>query len=271
MLWSVLCLLGACRAPDGTSVSLELLQRAGATEVTRESESKAPDVALARRDPLAFLRSCIDHYDRSISDYRCTFLVRERLNGSLGPEQEMDIRFREHPFSVDVRWRRGTIGAERVNYVAGRWTRGAREFALVQPSGALGWLAPGGVRRHIHAPDVLAASRRPIDRFGFRHTLDAFVKECERARGDPEFTLLFVGIGRFDGYRCFVFDRRLPEGRERTSCTDRAQRMYVDAEWLVPRACFSYADDARSRMLGSYVARDIEMNIGLSDDDFAVP
>jgi len=268
MLGAAIVTACGCRTPATTTVGATLLSEAGRIDTPKVADSDGVDLSLARRDPLAFLRRCISHYDRSILDYRCTFFVRERLGGALGAEQEMAIKFRETPFSVDVRWRSGSAGADWVNFVVGRGTRGPREFAVVRPSGVLGLLTPGGVNRYIHAPDVLAASRRPIDQFGFRNTLRLFVEECERAETNPQFHLAFLGLERFDEYPCYVFERRLPQGDDEHVYSDRIQHMYIDARWFVPRACFSYTDDACETLLGSYVARRIEFNVGLSDEDF---
>jgi Protein of unknown function (DUF1571) len=274
--WAIAVALSGCRAGGTRTLGATLLEQTTGIDSAGVARSSGIDTALAHRNPLAFLRACIDHYDRSITDYRCTFLVCERLHGSLGPEQEMAVLFRESPFSVDVTWQHGSMLADRVSYVAGRWTRGGKQLAYVRPHGVLGLLMPAGVKRDIHAPDVLAASRRPIDQFGFRSTLRLFVYYCERAAADPQFHLAFVGLERFDGYPCFVFerllpfsDRALPGVKQERAFPDRLQRMYIDAKWLVPRACFAYADDAGETLIGSYVARDIEFNVGLTDSDFA--
>jgi len=235
-----------------------------------EHDVRVEDLELATRDSLAFLRSCIAHYDRSIVDYRCTFVVRERLRGNLGPEQVMRIKFRERPFSVDVQWSEGATGANRVTYVADRDARGDREFAFVKPSGVLGMLTPGGVMRHIHAADMKAAARRTIDQFGFRNTLALFVQACERGMERPDYLLEFAGIVRFDGHPCYLIERRLPYRQSDGTFPDALQRMYVDVEWLVPRASFAYEDSAGTSLLGSYIARDIEFNVGNGDEDFSV-
>lgn len=257
-----------CATPHAPNIGPALLDDAQRVDETWVGTGEHEQLALARRDPLAFLRRCIDHYDQAISDYRCTFVVRERLRGALGPGQVMRIVFRERPFSVDVRWVSGSVGAERVTYVAGRHVRGDKELAYVKPSGVLGLLMPAGVMRHIHAGDVAAAARRPIDEFGFRHTLALFVSACERAMGAAEYELVFVGVERFDGHPCYVLERRLPYAASAETFPDRLQRMYIDTDWLIPRACFAYSDDRGEHLLGSYIARDIEFNVGVNEDAF---
>jgi len=226
----------------------------------------------AASDPLGFLKMCREHYVATVRDYRCLFHIRERFNsaepGETDEEQRIAVGYREQPYSVDMRWLRNAAGAARVSYVAGRWARGGREMALIVPSGVLGLLAPWGVKGDIHGPEVRAASRRSIDQFGFKTTLDLILQYCETARGDPAFDLRFVGGGELDHRPCYVFERRLPYGDAAGVYPDRLLVIYVDREWLVPTGCFAYADEAGQRPLGTYVTTDVKFNVGLTDADF---
>jgi len=253
-----------CRVADSRVVTNSLFDPSSqAKETPAESAAK-----LAAADPLAFLKHCLDNYDRTVSDYRCIFLKRERMNDRVGEEQEMAVLFREKPFSVDMRWIRNPGGATHVNYVEGRWNENGKEMAHIVPSGVLALLAPNGVKRGIHAPDVLAASRRSIDQFGFRSTLELIIKYSEMAQGQPGYEMHPRGIETFDGRSCYVFERKLPYTEPDEPYPDRTLMIYIDREWLVPLACLAYADDARKEMLGSYVTRSIEFNVGLTDADF---
>lgn len=222
---------------------------------------------LATRDPLAFLRLCRQR-SQSINDYRCRFLRQELVQGSLTAEQETQVAFRQEPFSVDMRWVRNADRARRVSYVAGRWSREGREFALVEPAGFLSLLVPSGVKRDIHAGEMAASSRRSIDQFGFRNTLDLIIKFCELAKADPAFELRYVGLAMFGDRPSYVLERRLPASPIDQPFPDRILVIYIDREWLVPTGCFAYADDARRQLLGSYVSRSVEFNVGLTDADF---
>jgi len=112
------------------------------------------------------------------------------------------VNYGETPYSVDMRWLRNAGLATRVSYVAGRWGRKERDLALIVPSGVLGLLAPGGVKCNIHGPEMRAASRRSIDRFGFRKTIELIIECCEMAEGGPQYELRFVGGGELDRRPC---------------------------------------------------------------------
>ena len=45
--------------------------------------------------------------------------------------------------------------------------------------------------------------------------------------------------------------------------------MHLDKGTLLPMCCISYADEARTKLLGRYVLTDVKFNVGLTDGDFA--
>lgn len=230
-----------------------------------------PQERLAAEKPLEFLRQCRDHCAATVKDYTCRFCMSERVDDTrpeMGPQQEIDIRFREQPYSVDMRWAKNAMQASRVNFVKGRWRRGERELALIVPAGLLNILAPAGVRLDIHSPDVRGAHARGIDDFGFKKTLESIITRCEKAEGRPGFDLRAVGVGTFDGRECIVVERRLPYTGPGGEFPDRLFVMYIDKEWRVPLACYAHADDQATAPIGTYEARDVRLNVGLTDGDF---
>jgi len=264
--WIVVGCVGCRALPSETDRLFHDL--ATAPPDTRRFDPADPMQRRAASDPLAFLKACRRHYVENVRDYRCRFTLQERSNGTLGPIQEMNVRFREEPFSVDLRWVRNPPQANRVNYVEGRWARHGREYALIELSGMLALLAPNGVKRHIHAPDMVAAARGTIDRFGFKNTLDSIIENCERAHDDPAYDLRFLGIADLDERPCFVFRRILPEQYTTERHVDPLLLIYIDRQWLLPTGCFGYADMQGKKLLGAYVTTAIHLNPGLTDADF---
>lgn len=259
----VLCALAGCRAPER-----EIVITPGVSDVVaRDVEGCAPLVRVAREDPIAFLRMCRDHYDVSIADYRCVFIKQERIDGVLRAAEEVAVLFRERPFSVDMTWLQNPGRAKRVNYVAGRWREDGSELFHVQPSGVLGLLAPGGVKRDIHGPEAQASSRRSIDEFGFRNTLARFIRAVEQRGGDPVHRFSFVGMRTFDGRACYAIERR-PVEAPGDPRGEKSLTILIDRVWLVPICTRSYADVDGKQLLGSYCMEDVEFNVGLTDADF---
>jgi len=241
--------------------------------------SQADDLQrLAAADPLQFLKMCQRHYDETITDYRCVFILQERLNGRLGPEQEMEVMFRQSPFSVNMHWLRNPALAKRANYVAGRWKDAqGNELALFQPAGVIGLLIPS-MKRDIHGPVARRSSRRPMDQFGFKNTLDLIIYYCIKAQGNDRYDLRYAGVGQVDDRPTFVFKRFLPYTGPEGEYPDRLAVFHIDQEMLVPISTTAYADvsgddDATTastgrRLLGRYIFTRVEYNVGLTDADF---
>ena len=103
---------------------------------------------LARTDPIGFLRLCRARY--RFRDYTCTFVKQELIRNRLTKAQEISVRFREEPFSVDMEWIKNADQAERALYVENAWKDSkGRELAWFKPAGALNELlarltAPNG-------------------------------------------------------------------------------------------------------------------------------
>ncbi|MBI1826670.1 MAG: DUF1571 domain-containing protein [Planctomycetes bacterium] len=222
----------------------------------------------AAHDPLRLLRDAIVQYDSKIHDYRCRFLMQTAKGDRLGDPQEIAVKFREIPYSVDMDWILNPDGASRVTYVAGRWTGNGKQLAMFHPSGVLGVLAPLGVKLDIRSPFVTQDRDHGIDEFGFRNTLLQMVQTCERAVEIPDYSLEVLGSAMLAERNCFVLRRLLPYPDPTGQRNDRMMLMYLDRKWLVPIGCFEYADNDGSRLIGSFVTADVEFNVGLTDADF---
>ncbi len=243
------------------------------TPVSTTLASVAPDVsldALARTDPLAFVRRCRDEYvRRGIRDYTCRFVKQESVADRLGQVEEVSVRFREQPFSVDMQWIKNASSAKRALYVKDAWVDDhGRQLAWFKPKGALLQLFVPKIKQPITGRRAKKAARRSLDQFGFRSTLDLIIKYTERARQNDELILRYVGEGVIEGRATWVFERQLPYTGREEPYPDALLIYHIDQQWLVPTACYSYADPAGLELLGSYVITDVRFDVGLGDDDF---
>lgn len=224
----------------------------------------------ANLDPLGFLSDAHQYYRISIRDYRCTFLKRERLGGSLRPPETTTVMFKESPYSVMMSWPKSPRPARRVLYVEGKWhDKEGRALAQVQPEPVLAMLFPR-MMRPIDDWIARTRSRRRIDQFGFGRTLERIIEYCEMAKIEGMLEFAYEGPSIVGNRRAMEFVRRLPYTGPDGKYPDRVLRLHLDQEWLLPIAVFTYADDDENRLLSSYVYEDIELNVGLSDADFTL-
>lgn len=221
----------------------------------------------AARDPMRFLESALDRYDRSVRDYTCTFTKQELVAGEMSAEQVMNAMFREKPFSVRLEWTKNADKCSRVLYVADKWIKDGVQMAVVEP-GAIARLFVPYVMRAIHGPDAAKSSRRTIDQFGLRNSLMLTLKYCKLAKEKGVLDLKYVGNGKVNERETLVFERRLPYESENGQWPDRVLVVHLDKDLMFPTLCQAYADDAKKKLLGKYMMTDIKINVNLADSVF---
>src|SRR5262249_29523419 len=83
--------------PDG-------LPSAGASpQASPDSQSAQPTGQSPLDAALRLVADAKGVYQR-VTDYTCTMISQERINGRLGPENIIQLEFRQNPFSVHMRW-----------------------------------------------------------------------------------------------------------------------------------------------------------------------
>jgi hypothetical protein len=224
---------------------------------------------LAKTDPLALLQLALHRYQNSVSDYQCTFTKQERIQGELGQDQQIQIRFREMPFSVLMEWTRNAGDAKRVLYVQGQWQNSdGDDLAKIEPQGAIARLLVKSVALPINGSAARAQSRRTIDQFGFGNALKLIIDYAGTAVRSGQGSLTYAGQGELDGRSTWILKRTLPYTADGGEWPDRVLIVHIDREWLLPIACYTFADDAQQTMLAKYEFSNVRLNTGLTPKDF---
>ncbi len=214
---------------------------------------------LARTDPLGLLQLALRRYQNSISDYTCVFTKQERIRGVLGQEQQIQVRFREMPFSVLMEWTRNPGDARRVLYVNGLWRNDRGDsLAKIEPEGAIARLLVKSVMLPIHGSNARAASRRTVDLFGFANAMQLIIHYTQVAIQTGEGGLVYAGEGQVEGRRTWILKRTLAYSGDGGPWPDRVLIVHIDREWLLPVACYTFADDARQVVLARYVFSSVQ-------------
>lgn len=224
--------------------------------------------ASAARDPLGFLKMALERYDRSVRDYSCVFTKQELLGGRLSAEQVMDAYFREKPFSVRLDWKQNADKCSRVLYVADKWIEDGQQMAVVEPAGAIAQLFVSHVMRPISGEDARKNSRRTIDQFGLRNSLDLTLKYALLSQEQNALNFTYQGNSEVDGRTTLVFERRLPYTHDGCPWPDRVLVVHLDRELLLPSLCLAYADDDKKVLLGRYQYSNLKLNTNLADSVF---
>lgn len=228
-----------------------------------------------RTNPLAALKAARKNHVENVADYRCTLVKQEMLPSGMSEEQEIDVLFRQSPYSVNLHWRRNPGLAERVIYVKDRWidpdadSPEERELAVCQP-GPVARMLVKSLKQPIHGSMARRSSRRYVDEFGFTRALDLLIRYCDMAEREGVLDLTFCGETHFDGRPVWVVRRRLPYTDENGRFPDRLAEIYIDKDLRVPVAvyCFSHDDKKPEHLLGKYEYRNIRFDAGLTEKHF---
>jgi hypothetical protein len=215
---------------------------------------------LAKTDQIALLSMCLDNYNRSYSDFTCTFEKEERINGTARAAQEIEVKHLAKPFCVAMAWTRNAPVGDRVLYDEG----GYGGKMIVRPKSAfLQAITGGAVLRKPDGPDAMKNTLRPVNVFGFGRSLESLIAVYDEARDNGDLKTAFGGYADVAGRKCVVLIRYLPAKEDYPSYKTL---VYIDVEHLVPICIEGY--DWDEQLQCRYLYRDVKYNVGLTEDDF---
>ena len=217
-------------------------------------------VKLAQTDQTALLDYCQENYARNYRDYTCTLLKQERINGELGPEQEVQVKFLGSPFSVAMNWITNSPIGDRILYVEGKHDNNM----IVRPKAKLLQMITGGaVLRKPDGAEAMKNTLRPVNLFGFQRGMNELIKVYRQAKEAGDLKETFGQFADVAGRRTLVLERYLPPKNDYPAAKTL---VYIDMEYLVPVCIEGY--DWENRLSSRYLFKDIRFNVGLTADDF---
>jgi outer membrane lipoprotein-sorting protein len=216
-------------------------------------------VACGETSPAAFVRLLNEMnqaYSR-VDHYTATFLIQERVDEELRPEQRLVLKFKK-PFMVYLRWLTGKNEGRQALYPAGAdgnelWVRVPMLVGAVTVS-----LDP-------QSPRARKGGRHPITDVGIGQLLELFSSNAYRGLQRSEVTVE-------DGGQHATFDR--PTQRYTLHFpTDPAKGYYcmtalidMDREHRLP--IYAEIFDWDGQMIERYGYLDLRLNPGLTEEDF---
>ncbi len=211
-----------------------------------------------RKDPLAFLQQARDWARTHIEAYTCIFQKLERVGGELLKPEKMLMKFRSDPFSVYLKWVADPSKGQEAIYVDGRY----KNEIQVHPSGILG-LIFRRVGIDPKGKTALKHSRRPITMAGLVNMISLVTRQCEEAHARGDLTLTYEGVRTEGGRSLYVLKRVLPPDKG-YPCETLV--IFIDTRTL---ACVrTDAYDWNGELISHYYYNDLQINPGLTDEDF---
>lgn len=248
------------RLPDNSSI-LAKSGQAFAAAISEPPTHEMDLAKLAEKDPLGVLNLAIQRYNVNVRDYTCLFTKTELLPDGPTPEQQIEVLFKENPFSVLMNFVKNPGPAQKILFVQGQ----NNGEAVIRPAGVVLSLLVPSVTRPVNGPDAMKNSRKTIDKFGLGNSLLMLRDVAVKAKDNGELIhLKYLGQREVDGRKTFAFERRIVENTERYP--DSICVYHLDQEWLLPTAVTCLSADGT--LLGKYLFSNLKLNVGLTDKQF---
>jgi hypothetical protein len=218
---------------------------------------------LAKKDHVAVLELSLANYQKKYGDFRCTLLKQERINGKVGEEQEIAVKFRRQPFSVAMAWMGKNLPpGDRVLYVEGKYGN----MMLVRPSNPIARVLTGGtVKRQPDGEEAMQSTLRPVNQFGFERGIQSLLDVYRQARKAGECREEMDPRDQdVCGRKTILLIRTLPDGKDYPA---RVTKTYIDVETLLPIMIEGYGWQ-NDEFLCRYLYKDLDFNAKFTDEDF---
>ncbi|HTK77101.1 MAG TPA: DUF1571 domain-containing protein [Gemmataceae bacterium] len=199
-----------------------------------------------------------------VHDYTGTLVRQERIGGQLQPEQFIDVRIRQQPFSVCLKWTspRNLAGQEAI-YIAGKNNNEIR----AKGSGLLA--VAGYVSLPTDDPRVMNKSRHAITETGIGNMLNVITRSYEMVRRLPPGQVKVT-------FADYAFQQRPCTRMELTHLVHNPQLycyrcvVYVDKEFKLPVRVEVYdwpsaRGNPNGELLECYSYINLRFNLGLTD------
>lgn len=212
---------------------------------------------------LRLAKQALVDMDQRIQDYSATFVKEERISGELGPPQKINMRVRQQPFSVYMKFITPTPGQEAL-YVDSQ--NGNKLVAM-----GSGWKRRfGKINLDPNGAMAMRGQRYPITKCGIRNLTAELVEIAEQDIKYGECTVRH-GPAKIDGREATMIESTHPIAR-RNFRYHKAQ-IFIDNQLRVPIAyqAFSWpqTEGGQPILEEKYIYTNLKLNNGYTDADFS--
>lgn len=210
----------------------------------------------AMDDSLQILQAMGERYQQ-VTDYTTIFLKQEVVNGSLLPEEFILMKFRK-PFSVYMRWLMGPHEGRESLYVRGRY-----DGKLIGHEGGFFSF----ITLSLDPQDSLAmdGNRYPITEIGIGKLIARVLKDVEKGNTEKVLRLTDKQTAEVFGRRSWMITVQLPNDPRRGFSAPKFN-LWIDMENGFPIKAEIFDWDGRK--IESYAYKELELNVGLTENDF---
>lgn len=205
---------------------------------------------------------------KQIPGYSARLITRERVDGALQEEGQLNIKVRHEPFSLYLAFEapRKAKGQECI-YVAGKNDGKMLAHACGLKHQLLGTLALKPA-----SSMAMNGNRHPVTDVGIRRMLEKFIEIGEREAGISECSVTLAAPRIINGRECECMEFTHPDRREQLLYYK--VRVFIDPQWDLPVRFESYdwpiSPAAEAPVLEEYTYENVVLNTDFSDNDFDV-
>ncbi len=215
---------------------------------------------LAQADPPAFLEMCMRRYRREIHTLSGEMQKQERIDGKVNQPEVIDFWFRQQPYSVMIKWKKGARAAAASMYVEGE----NNNKILGLPT-LLKW-AGKIVERDPKCSEARSCGRYALCESsilqGTERTWQAWKTAKERGSLHVEYAGI-VPMAELGGRPCHVLKRTCNPPEEEGLAT---VEIAIDAEtWLQTSSTLT---DGKGELIGKYAFPKVVINPDLPANQF---
>jgi hypothetical protein len=199
---------------------------------------------------------------KKFKDYEATFTKREVVGKKL-LESEMQVKFREQPFSVYIKYQRPHAGRE-VIYVDGLH----KGKLLAHGEGITSIV--GTIKLVPTSKDAMEENRYPLTMFGMYKMVAKVVEQWQADEKHDDVVVKFFPNAKMNGIECKVAETSFP--KQVAHAKFHMTRLYVAKDSGLPVRVeqFGFPTKAADKLpiIEEYTYSNIKTNAGLSDLDF---
>ncbi|MEC9093742.1 MAG: DUF1571 domain-containing protein [Planctomycetota bacterium] len=207
----------------------------------------------------------------TIKDYKAQMIRRERIDGELTGYQYCDVKIRnaqeenKTPFSIYMKFTKPSA-------VSGReaiWIKGQNQEKIIAHEAGL---ILGKVTLYLNptGPIAMRGNRYPIYEAGFKVLVNRLIEKASQEKKYGECEVKIESGRKFNKRSCTVIEVIHPVQRDYFEF--HKALIYIDDELQVPvrYEAYTWPDEEGGKpvLLEQYLWTKIELNVGLTDDDF---
>jgi Protein of unknown function (DUF1571) len=246
---------------NGGTTSRSALKPDLSAKSTNLASTKTIESPIARA--LRTMEECRARFDK-VKDYTCTFYKRERIDGKLGDLHVMNMKIRNAPRSVYLRFEQPNRGREAI-YVEGR----NKGRVLAHDIGITKFLA-GTLALEPRSSRAMQDCRHPITEAGIGSLIKTVSERWAAELKDSESVVLFDAEMTIGAARCLLIEAIHPE--QRPNYVFHKVRLFIDAKLGFPVRFEGYdwpkEQGGEAELVEEYAYHDLKLNVGLADHDF---